>query len=247
MLKYAIRKSTRWEIVTLMLSVASFIAGFLPAFTATPQFPTQLLLWATAAVAAGWFVLLATRSSFTIIGYRNVMTFLKETTRTTQHRIWTVRTHTGDGGSEEDYFRLIEGRLSDPDSPLEDYRRLFRSTPAARGHALALIAGCINHGAAEARFFNGGGPQFDFVMFDDLAIIGMPMAGGQGNVGAVVLRGKVVEAVAGVFDKLWNDSETKVLFKGRRENGERERQEALAILSSAVSPALIPPPQHPAG
>src|SRR6185295_3056735 len=96
-------------------------------------------------------------------------------------------------------------------------------------HVDSLIIDFLYKDSVEGRYFTAGGPQFDFMVADDIAVIGFPRAGGTGNVAAVVLRhAGVVEAVANVFTQLWEDPDTQILFRGAPAFSEPARQALLA-------------------
>ena len=93
----------------------------------------------------------------------------------------------------------------------------------------SLVRDFLYRDFAEVRYFTGGGPQFDFMVADDVAVIGFPMAGGNNNVAAVVLRhSAVVQAVADIFSGLWEDHDTQVIFRGSRLITEAGRQAVTA-------------------
>jgi len=215
MLRYFFRKWTRLEFVASLATLVALVLAIVPGFTSDPQRPIRIILLAVSAISLLWLFLLATRKSFVIVGYQNTMSFLEMLAKHARHRIWTARTHTGRGVSERSYFAILAERLSNQEAPLEDFRRLFRLAPQAREHVDILLTDFLYKDAAEVRYFEAGGPQFDFMVADDIAVIGFPMAGGTGNVAAIVLRrSNVVDAVAGVFTQLWQDPETKCLFRG---------------------------------
>ena len=72
----------------------------------------------------------------------------------------------------------------------------------------------------EVRHYQSAGPQFDFISVDGkVAVIGFLMAGGKGNVGAVVVRRRsAVEGVEAVFNSLCGES--SLLFEGTSDRTE---------------------------
>jgi hypothetical protein len=231
MLRYLFRKWSSLEFVAAIATVLSLALSAVPAFALDPRRPIRTILMSVAAASLIWLVMLASRQSFVIVGYSNVMGFLELLASHARLRVWTARTHTGRGVDETAYFAAIAERLASSQTPLDDFRRLLRLSEAAREHIDHLIAEFLHRDAAEVRYFRGSGPQFDFMIADDVAVIGFPMAGGAGNVAAVVLRHTaVVEAVANVFNQLWNDSETVLLFRGSSAFPEHLREKMLTIL-----------------
>jgi hypothetical protein len=142
------------------------------------------------------------------------MAYLESLAETARYRVWTARTHLGEGIVEHKYFEIIEHRLKNPHRPLEDFRRVVRLGPKAYDHISWLVSRFYNQSGVEVRYFTGGGPQFDFVLVDGkIAVIGFPMVGGKGNIGAIVLRKRsAVEGVEIVFNTLWEQS--TLLFEG---------------------------------
>lgn len=246
MLRYLFRKWTRLEFVAALATMLSFLLSAVPGFSSDPRLPIRAILLAFGVASLCWFLLLATRKAFVIVGYHNAMSLLELLARHARHRVWTARTHTGRGVGEQAYFNILAERLGRQDSPLEDFRRLLRLTPAAREHIDQLIVDFLYKDAAEIRYFAGAGPQFDFMIADDVAVIGFPMAGGTGNVAAVVLRqAGVVEAVANIFNQLWNDSNTRVLFRGKATFPERDRQALLNLLKNSFAESANEPSNPP--
>ncbi|MBS1790479.1 MAG: hypothetical protein JST85_22350 [Acidobacteria bacterium] len=236
MLRYLFRKWTNLEFVASVATLLSFVLSAVPGFASTPQKPIRLVLLAFGAASAIWLVLLASRKAFVIVGYADVMSFLELLATHARLRIWTARTHTGLGIGEQTYFAILSERLASQERPLEDFRRLLRLAPQAHEHVDALIANFLYKNAAEVRYFTAGGPQFDFMIADDVAVIGFPMAGGTDNVAAVVLRHSgVVEAVANVFTQLWADPDTEVLFRGAVTFSEPSRAALVAHVENLFS------------
>jgi hypothetical protein len=184
-----------------------------------------------------WFLYLVTRNAFVLTGYASVMSFLESLAQTAQHRIWTARTHLGEGGQEQQYFSIIEHRLKAPSRPLEDFRRVIRLGPKSRTHVEWLVEHLSREPSVEVRYLDALGPQFDFMVVDGrVAVIGFPMVGGKHNSGAVVLRRRAaVEGVESVFISLWNDCQSTVLFDGssnRTPEDIKHLQERLSALLS---------------
>jgi hypothetical protein len=245
MLRYFFRKWTNIEFVAALATLLAFVLSAVPGFSSDPRIPIRVILISAGFASLFWLVFLATRKAFVIVGYRNVMSFLELLARHARFRVWTARTHTGRGVGERVYFGILAERLSRQDSPLEDVRRLLRLAPAAREHIDNLIADFLYKDAAEVRCFSGIGPQFDFMITDDVAVIGFPMAGGTDNVAAVVLRQTgVVEAVANVFNELWNDPSTRILFRGSATFPESDRQALLSFIEHSIA-ALPNGPSDP--
>jgi hypothetical protein len=242
MLRYLFRKWTRIEILAALATFLSLGLSAVPGFTSDPQRPIQVILLAAGGASLLWLLLAISRKAFVVVGNRNVMSFLELLVRHAKLKVWTVRTHTGEGVSEEKYFSIIAERLGSDAAPLEDFRRLLRLAPNAREHVKNLVRSFIFRDFAEVRYFTSVGPQFDFVIVDDLAIIGFPMAGGTNNVAAVVLRhSAVVQAVADVFSGLWEDRNTQVLFRGARLASETDRQAVMALVGRLLPPSGDPP------
>ncbi len=238
MLRYLLRKWTRLEILAALATFLSLGLSAVPGFTSEPQGPIRVILWTAGGASLLWLLLAFSRKSFVVVGYRNVMSFLELLARHARLRVWTARTHAGDGVGEERYFSIIVENLASSSSPLEDFRRLIRLAPNARGHVDSLVRDFLYRDFAEVRYFIGGGPQFDFMIADDVAVIGFPMAGGNNNVAAVVLRhSAVVQAVADIFSGLWESHDTQVIFRGSQLATEADRQAVIALVRK-----ILPPP-----
>lgn len=210
---------TKAEILSGVLAVASLALGLVPALIAQEtRLATLLTLALFSLVALAWFGVLVTRSAFTVRGYNEVMALLVRLAKTSRHRLWTVRSHTGLGIPERPYFQAIEDRLRDSAHPLEDFRRIVRLSRNARDDLAFLISRFCRQNNVAVYHYQNNGHQFDFMVADGkVGVIGFPMAGGKGNIGAVVLRRR--DAVAGletIFRELCDESE--LLFEGDSRN-----------------------------
>jgi hypothetical protein len=242
-----LRSRTKFEVWSALLGIISLILTLVANFKSNARAGTVLVLTAVAALTCVWFLFLITRSAFVIRGYSNVMSYLETLAGTARYSIWTARTHLGEGVGEEKYFDIIEHRLKDPHRPLEDFRRIIRLGPQSCGHVRALFGRLIEKAGVEVRYYTAGGPQFDFMIVDGkVAVIGFPTAGGKGNVGAIVLRGRTaVHGVEIVFHGLWDQSPS--LFDGsQNRSSEARRQiesEVNAVLcgieQSGVAPVAL--------
>ncbi len=206
---------TKTEVSLAFLTVASSIAGLVSALVAqetrTAAFGVLAVLFLGGLIS---FAALITRPAFTVRGYKNVMAMLSRLAKTSRHSLWTVRSHAGLGAQEGSYFRAIEERLRDHADALEDFRRIVRLCPNVREHLSFLISRFYRQDNVTVLYYRNYGPQFDFMVVDGrIGVIGFPMAGGKGNVGAVVLRRR--QDVAGleiIFNQLCAESE--LLFDG---------------------------------
>lgn len=227
------RSRTKPEVWSTVLGVVSLVLTLVANFKSSARAGTILVLAVVAGLTVVWFLFLNTRSAIAIRGYSNAMLYLQTLAETSQYSIWTARTHLGEGVGEEKYFDIIEHRLKDPHRPLEDFRRIIRLCPQAAGHVRSLFNRLCEQDGVEVRYYTGGGPQFDSMIVDrKIAVIGFPMAGGKGNVGAVVLRGRTaVHGVETVFNELW--SQSTYLFEGSK-NGSSERRRQIEAQVNAV-------------
>lgn len=210
---------TKMEITSACLAIVSFLVTLASALAGREtRLATMSILAFLSAAALAWLVALITRPAFTLRGYKDVVTLLARLAKTSRHRLWTVRTHTGFGAEEDTYFKSIEERLRDHAHPLEDFRRIVRLCPNVRDHLCFLISRfyCVDN--ASVYYYRGRGPQFDFMIVDGrIGAIGFPMAGGKGNIGAVVLRRREdVEGLGIIFNQLSQESE--LLFEGDSRN-----------------------------
>lgn len=236
MIRYLFRKFARLEIIAAVATFLSLALSALPAFTANVGLPARNILLGAAGASLVWLLFAVSRRAFVIVGYLDVMSFLELLATNTRYKLWTARMHVGAGVGEEEYFRIISERLGSATRPIEDFRRLIRIAPAAHPHLQHLVQEFFYRDFAEVRYFSGPGPHFDFMIADDVAVIGFPMAGGSNNVGAVVLRrSTVVQAVADVFADLWEDPGTRVLFRGSRAQSEPDRVALMAKLTALLS------------
>ena len=151
---------------------------------------------------------------FVLRGYNRVMSLLEDIATNARYRLWTARTHLGKGTGEDRYFEIIRRRLIDETKPLEDFRRVIRLCSNARTHLVWMVDNFCSLPNARVSYYEFGGPQFDFMSVDgEIAVIGFPMAGGKGNVGAVVLRrADTVAAIETVFQSL--EVASTLLFEG---------------------------------
>lgn len=203
------------EALFTLLAIGSSVVGVMSALVTRETRTAVLALLALFILAAlGWLVSLITRPAFTVRGYKDVVAFLSSLAKTSRHRLWTVRSHTGLGTQENSYFQSIEERLRNHAHPLEDFRRIVRLCPNVQEHLSFLISRFYRQDNATVHYYRDHGPQFDFMIVDGrIGVIGFPMAGGKGNIGAVVLRRREdVEGLEIIFNQLWQKSET--LFEG---------------------------------
>ncbi|HEY6803206.1 MAG TPA: hypothetical protein VI306_06470 [Pyrinomonadaceae bacterium] len=147
----------------------------------------------------------------------------------------------GEAVGEEKYFDIIEHRLKDPHHPVEDFRRIIRLSPKSCEHIRSLFRRLSEQAGVEIRYYTGGGPQFDFMIVDGrVAVIGFPTAGGKGNVGAIVLRGRTaVQGVEIVFHELWDQSTP--LFEGSKNRSSAARLQIESQVNAVLSE--IEPPE----
>lgn len=206
---------TKAEVLSGFFAVASFAIGVVPAIIARETRVAILCVLAVFFLAAlVWFGVLIARPAFTVRGYNEVMALLANLARTSRHRLWTVRSHTGPGVPEASYFQSIEDRLRDHAKPLEDFRRITRLSPNAYDDLSFLISRFCRLDNVAVYYCQNYGPQFDFMVVDGrIGAIGFPMAGGKGNIGAVVLRRReAVEGLETIFNELCRES--TLLFEG---------------------------------
>jgi hypothetical protein len=235
------------EVLMGLLSIVGFVLGVIGNITGTARGPTLITLFATAGGILLTLLVALARQTFVIVGYRKVMILLERLARRANRSIWTVRTHLGSGELEQRYFNIIRERIVAADDPLEDFRRIVRIVEnSATGQHLAwLVQSFADQPAARIKFFEGGGPSFDFVIFDGTtAVIGFPQSGGLDNAAAIVIRGrKAVAGVESVFDALFALSTT--FFSGDRRitTDERERlltfAQELAASRSGETPVSV--------
>jgi hypothetical protein len=227
---------TKTEMLSGFLAAVSFLVGVIPAIIAQETRIVTLSVLALFSLAAlTWFGALITRPAFTIRGYNEVMALLARLAKTSRHRLWTVRSHTGPGIPETSYFQAIEDRLRDRANPLEDFRRIVRLSPNVSDHLKYLISSFYRQDNVAVHYYQNHGPQFDFMVVDGrIGVIGFPMAGGKGNIGAVVLRRReAVEGLETIFNELCRESQ--LLFEGdarRAPQIEAELQQKLTDIFS---------------
>jgi len=163
--------------------------------------------------------------AFIVRGYSYAMSYLEGMAENARYRLWTVRTHAGEGVGERRYFEIIAKRLASRSRPLEDFRRIIRVTPKSRAHLIWLVDHISQYSAAKVYYFEADGPQFDFLTVDgEAAAIGFTMSGGGGDVGGVVLkRHDAVVAVDAVFSEL--ERVCTLLFEGHEGVGELQKSE----------------------
>lgn len=212
------------EKVNAAIAAFGVVGGVLSAVTPFFGSARDATIWifgGAAAVFGLFLVLLLSRPAYQLDGYRNVMAFLSRLASQARSSIWTARVHTGRGEGEDEYFRAIRSRIVDPNG-IEDFRRIVRLTPIAVPHLRDLAEMFGPESGVKVRGFAGPGPQFDFVIFDgEIAVVGFPMEGGEGNVGAIVLRRRrSVRGVESVFIALWGESDE--LFVGGPANKRSE-------------------------
>ena len=206
---------TKTEVLSGFLALASSVVGLITAIVDQEARVVTLSVLALMSLSAlVWFGVLVTRSAFTIRGYNEVVTLLAKLAEKSRHRLWTVRSHTGAGGPEAKYFQSIEDRLRDRISPLEDFRRIVRLCPNACDDLKTLISRFYRLDNVSVHYYDNQGPQFDFMVVDGrIGVIGFPMVGGYGNVGAVVLRRpEAVKGLETIFEQLFRESQ--LLFEG---------------------------------
>jgi hypothetical protein len=220
-----LRSWTKSEVWSALIGIISVGLTLVANFKSSARAGTLLFLTAVAGLTCVCFLFLITRSAFVIRGYSNVMSYLQTIAGSSRYSIWTARTHLGEGVGEEKYFDIIEHRLKDPHHPLEDFRRIIRLGPKSCGHVRSLFGRLSEQAGVEVRYYTAGGPQFDFMIVDGkVAVIGFPTAGGKGNVGAIVLRGRTaVHGVETVFHALWNQSPS--LFEGSKNRSSDARRQ----------------------
>jgi hypothetical protein len=231
MLKFILRSWTRAESWSLVLAVLSLALAVATGLDSRPRQATVFVICVFAGLISLLFVVLVSRDSFTLRGYKTVMSFLDVLAATAKYRLWTTRAHQGSGDLEESYFAAIEHRLKDPNKPLENFRRVIRLSPSSASHARWLVEHLYNQPGVEIRYYKAGGPPFDFVIVDGkIAVIGFPMATGRDNIGAVVLRRRAaVEGVESAFHALCMDAESTLLFEGSKT---RKVEEVRPLLES---------------
>jgi hypothetical protein len=166
------------------------------------------------------------------------MSYLEELAKKARYKLWTVRTHLGEGIGEQQYFRIVEERLAARDKPLEDFRRIIRVTPKSREHLFWLVDHLSQYPHVKVLYFEGGGPQFDFMSVDgEVAVIGFAKTGGKGNIGGIVLRGpEAVGAVDVVFTNLETDS--KLLFEGEHGIDQSRKDEFRTTIEAVLARAV---------
>lgn len=231
-----LRTWSRTEVWSALVGVLSLVVSVVANMKSDSRSATVVLLACVATAACLWFLFLISRDAFSLRGYSNVMSYLESLAETARYRVWTARTHLGEGVGEHRYFGIIEHRLKSPYHPLEDFRRVVRLSPKARDHISWLVSHFYNQTGVEVRYFEGGGPQFDFVIVDGkVAVIGFPMAGGKGNVGAVVLRRRsAVEGVETVFNALWDQAQ--VLFEGSADSTSQTQLDLQVKFDAILTP-----------
>jgi hypothetical protein len=243
-----LRSWTKSEVWSALIGIISLVVSLVANFKSNARAETLLVLTVGAALICVWFLFLITRSAFAIRGYSNAMSYLQTLAETSKYSIWTARTHLGEGVGEEKYFDIIEHRLKDPHRPLEDFRRIIRFCPQSCGHIRSLFARLSEQAGVEVRYYTAGGPQFDFMIVDHtVAVIGFPMVGGKGNVGAIVLRGRpAVHGVETVFQEFWNQSHS--LFEGSKNRSFEETKQLesqVNALLSGTEQTVVPPRAFP--
>lgn len=225
----------------LLTAISNFATGH-------SRLPTVVALLFAGTVAAVWMGSSILRKSFVIEGYDDVMQYLETLAKSARLAVWTARTHDGEAEREERYFEVLCSRVTDPERPLPDFRRLMRMGQQIepRRHARWLYERLCRHSTVQVRYFVEGGPKFDFLVIDHrIAVIGFPMPGGLGNMGAVVLKqAHAVRGVESVFEELWENSPT--LFEGTGVASDEEQQtarlrfEELLSRFTPVGSALVP-------
>ena len=217
------------------VSILGLILTTVSNFMSSSRSVTALLLALGTIVVLAWMVVLITRKSYVIEGYPEVMRLLEDLARSARRSVWTTRTHGGEAEREAKYFELLAARVVDADSPLTDFRRIMRLDVSAepRRHAWWLFERLSRYSAVQVRYFRGGGPKFDFMVVDgEIAVIGVPLPGGLGNLGGIVVRDRhAVRGVEAVFEDLWAECETLFIGSttaiGREQHEERARFEKL--------------------
>src|ERR1051325_5586112 len=156
------------EAILAAVSILGLVLTALSNIMGSSRGPTFVSLGLISIVAITWALLLITRKSYVIEGYPEVMRFLEDLARSARRSVWTTRTHGGEAEREERYFEILCSRVSDVDSPLIDFRRIMRleHSPEPRRHAWWLFERLSRSSAAQVRYFQGGGPKFDFMIVD---------------------------------------------------------------------------------
>jgi hypothetical protein len=218
------------EILMGLLSVVGFVLAIIGNITGTARGPTLITLVAVTGILLLGLLVALTRQTYVITGYKNTMALLETLARRASQSIWTARTHRGTGSFEERYFNIIRERMIASENPLEDFRRVVRigGQAGSDDHLLWLVQAFADQPAARVKVFEGGGPSFDFVVFDgETAVIGLPQSGGLDNAAGIVIRGRSgVAGVAAVFDALL--AESTELFVGNRHITDGERAHLVA-------------------
>jgi uncharacterized protein (UPF0333 family) len=236
-IKKAYLKSTSLERWMALVSVVSLILAVCIGLKGSDRSITIIIVAAFFLVVFIIFLFQVTRSSFEIYGYNEVMNYLELLAKNAQKRVWTVRTHVGNGEMENKYFEIIEHRLLHPDAKerLEDFRRVICLSSNAEDHLNYLVDRFSNLPAAEVRFYIGGGPKFDFLIIDELAVIGFPMIGGKNNTGAIVLRKRAaVEGIITVFSELCGDNNSTLLFTGNKQFNSTDKENLRIHIKSLI-------------
>jgi hypothetical protein len=231
---------TKAEVVFGFLTVVSFVMGVVQAvITKETRIGALIVLALLFFSVLAWFVALITRPAFTVSGYSEVVALLAKIAKTSRHKLWTVRSHTGVGIPEDAYFQAIEDRLRDRAKPLEDFRRIVRLCPNARDDLRSLIARFYRQDNVSVHYYQNHGPQFDFMIVDRrIGAIGFPMAGGKGNVGAVVLRRpEAVKGLETIFEELCRESQ--LLFEGDARHGPQTEAQLQKKLDGILSIARL--------
>ena len=116
------------------LGIVSLVPAVSVNLASDAELATTVVLGVAGTGISLWFVVLITRGAFALRGYSRVMSYLETLAETAEYRLWTARTHLGDGAGERRYFEIIEHRLKDPNRRLEDFRRVIRLSPRAVDH-----------------------------------------------------------------------------------------------------------------